>query len=144
MSIDYLNILTKQTGDKLTAREFNTTKDKINEIIDSLNDVEPSMRTIIAQYLAEDEVEVMTSQDYGRIPHSNDKVYVCVDNGEITSVNVGDLSIVGEDISPSLNSYVLNLIQQANNAAERAERAASGEMTYDLVGYYDIDLIMSN
>ena len=37
MSISYLNISNKNTGDKLSATEFNSTKNKINEVVDGVN-----------------------------------------------------------------------------------------------------------
>lgn len=37
MSINHLNIQNKQTGDKLSATEFNSTTSKINEVVDGVN-----------------------------------------------------------------------------------------------------------
>lgn len=37
MSINHLNIQNKQTGDKLSAAEFNSTTSKINEVVDGVN-----------------------------------------------------------------------------------------------------------
>lgn len=93
--IDRLYIPTKETGSQLTAVEFNKVPAKVNEIINVLNNSDTHVRDIIAQEVTNDNnIQVMTTQEYLSLPTRDTRIiYICVDEGTMTSVNAGDFTI---------------------------------------------------
>lgn len=95
INIERLYIPTKQTGNQLTAVEFNRVPTKVNEIIDVINNTDSHVRELIAKEVTNDNnIRVMTTQEYLALPVRDTRViYICVDEGTMTSINAGDFTI---------------------------------------------------
>ena len=95
INIEKLYIPAKERGNTLTAVEFNKVPEKVNEIIDVLNDTDNHVKAIIEKEVTnESNIKVMTTEEYMSLEVRDTRViYICVDNGTMTSVNAGDFTI---------------------------------------------------
>lgn len=95
MDIETLYIPTKETGGTLSATEFNKVPSKINEIIEWLNTFDERTRQLIAEAITPmNNIRVMTTQEYlAQSDWDTRVIYACVDDGELTSVNLGLFTI---------------------------------------------------
>lgn len=95
MDIETIYIPTKESGNTLSAMEFNKVPAKINEIIAWLNGFDERTRQIIAESITpNNNIRVMTTQEYlAQGSWDTRVIYACVDNGELTSVNLGLFTI---------------------------------------------------
>ena len=95
INIQPLYIPSKQTGNTLTAVEFNKIPEKVNEIIDVLNETDSHITAMIEEQVSnESNIKVMTTEQYLSLAVRDTRViYICVDNGVMTSVNAGDFTI---------------------------------------------------
>ena len=94
-NIEQLYIQDKVKGDKLSAVEFNKVPTKINEIIAWLNAFDEHTRQLIVEAISPyNNIRVMTTQEYlAQSTWDTRVIYACVDNGELTSVNLGLFTI---------------------------------------------------
>lgn len=89
--IEELYIPRKVTGDTLSASEFNSVPVKVNEIIRYLRGLDSHINQLIsAAVMALNNIRLMTTQEYLAQGTWDARIlYVCIDDGELMSVNLG-------------------------------------------------------
>ncbi len=107
INIQPLYIPSKQTGNTLTAVEFNKVPEKVNEIIEVLNGTDNHVRAIIEEQVTNDSnIKVMTTEQYMSLEVRDTRViYICIDNGVMTSVNAGDFTIASIQGEPLVKGF---------------------------------------
>ncbi len=113
--IQELYLPQKAMGDTLSAVEFNQVPAKVNEIIRYLRGLDNHIQQLIsAAVLALNNIRLMTTQEYLAQGTWDARIlYVCVDNGELMSVNLGLYTIAKKEGAETNNkgfAYSLPII----------------------------------
>ena len=108
-NIDHLYIAEKQTGERVTATEWNLLPEKINEIVDRLNGMpEETKQQISAALTTLNNVRPMSTAEYLALGSWDTRVwYVCIDDGELQSLNLGLCTIASRAGTPLIKGFPL-------------------------------------
>ena len=108
-NIDRLYIAEKKTGERVTAGEFNSLPEKINEIVDRLNGIpEETKQQISAALTTLNIVLPMSTAQYLALGSWDTRVwYVCIDDGELQSLNLGLFTIASRAGTPLIKGFPL-------------------------------------
>lgn len=108
-NIDRLYIAEKETGERVTAAEWNMLPEKINEMIARLNGIPEETRQLISASLTTlNNVRPMTTAEYMALGSWDTRVwYVCIDDGELQSINLGLFTIASKAGTPLIKGFPL-------------------------------------
>ena len=111
MTIEELYVPTKASGDTLSAVEFNKVPSKINEIITYLRGLDEHTRQLIAAAITPmNNIRLMTTAEYLAQGSWDARVfYICVDDGELTSVNIGMWTIASRSSEALMKGFPYSL-----------------------------------
>ncbi len=110
-NISQLYIANKQTGDHLAATEFNKIPQKINEVIEYVNGLDEETRAIVsAAVTTQNNIRVMSTQEYLALGSwSTQILYVCIDEGELSSVNLGLFTLASKNTENVIKGFAYSL-----------------------------------
>ena len=108
-NIDRIYIAEKETGERVTATEWNMLPAKSSEMVDRLNGMPEEMRQLISASLTTlNNVRLMSTAEYLALGSWDTRVwYVCIDDGEIQSLNLGLFTIASKAGTPLIKGFPL-------------------------------------